>query len=81
MHEQPCFSPGTQGQKGDLAEAADRESCPAKRPANRVADGSIFDRHLFADLKTRDFYNRYLSGEKMGASWVNPGDFEKDPLD
>ena len=46
-----------------------------------VADGRLFDKYLYADLKTRDFYNRYLSGEEIETPWVNPEDFEKNPLE
>ena len=46
-----------------------------------VDDGRIFDRYLYADLKHRDFYRRYRNGEKMDTSWVDPSDFENNPLD
>ena len=46
-----------------------------------VGDASVFDTYLYADLTSRNFYHRYRSGEKMNAGWVNPSDFEEDPLD
>jgi hypothetical protein len=42
--------------------------------------GYIFDQYEYADPQ-RDFYERYMSGEKLKAGWVNPSDFEKEPLD
>jgi hypothetical protein len=41
--------------------------------------GDIFDRYIYADEKTRDFYNRYMSGElsRKSASWADSSDFEK----
>ena len=39
--------------------------------------GHLFDEYLYADEKTRDFFNRYMSGEKLKAGWVEPTDFEK----
>jgi arylsulfatase A-like enzyme len=43
--------------------------------------GHIFDQYDYADKSTAGFYERYMSGEKMKAGWVNPTDFEKGPLD
>ncbi len=39
--------------------------------------GAEFDRYPNADEKRRNFYNRYMSGELMDASWVKKADFEK----
>jgi len=39
--------------------------------------GHLFDEYLYADKKTQNFYNRYMSGEKLNAGWVNETDFEK----
>jgi arylsulfatase A-like enzyme len=41
--------------------------------------GDIFDSYLYADERHRNFYARYLNGEKPDAGWVNPSDF--DPQD
>jgi hypothetical protein len=42
--------------------------------------GDIFDKYVYADEKTRDFYNRYMSGEPVHAGWVEDTDFETGPL-
>ena len=39
--------------------------------------GEIFDQYEYADPKTKDFYNRWVSGEELKAGWVNPDDFER----
>jgi N-sulfoglucosamine sulfohydrolase len=42
-----------------------------------IGNGEIFDRYLYADEANRNFYERYMKGERLTASWVNPSDFEK----
>ena len=42
--------------------------------------GDEFDTYPYADDKHRDFYNRMMKGEKLNAGWVNPTDFEKEPI-
>ena len=44
-------------------------------------DGDIFDNYPYSGAATDDFYQRYTSGEKVRAGWVNTGDFEKEKLD
>jgi len=43
--------------------------------------GDVFDKYPYADDSGRGFYERYMHGEKMRAGWVNPTDFEREPLD
>ena len=43
--------------------------------------GHIFDDYIYSGDSTRGFYERFTSGEKMKAGWVNPTDFEPEPLD
>lgn len=43
--------------------------------------GHIFEAYPYADPKLRNFYERYMRGEKLKASWVNESDFEKGRLD
>jgi len=42
--------------------------------------GHIFDEYVYADEKTRNFYERFMRGEKVRAGWVNESDFEKGPI-
>ena len=41
-------------------------------------NGDIFDRYIYADERTRDFYNRFMRGElsRKSASWIDSTDFE-----
>ncbi|MBI3879590.1 MAG: sulfatase [Verrucomicrobia bacterium] len=43
--------------------------------------GDVFDKYLHASPANVGFYERYMSGEKLKAPWVNGTDFEKKPLD
>ncbi len=42
-----------------------------------LGKGDIFDKYPYSGA-ARNFYNRYISGEKVKADWVNESDFEKD---
>ncbi|MBI1367402.1 MAG: sulfatase-like hydrolase/transferase [Planctomycetes bacterium] len=42
--------------------------------------GYVFDQYPCASKGEKDFYERYMSGEKIRAGWVNPSDFEKTPI-
>jgi N-sulfoglucosamine sulfohydrolase len=39
--------------------------------------GHIFDEYEYADVRSRNFYERYMSGEDIKAGWVNKSDFEE----
>jgi arylsulfatase A-like enzyme len=39
--------------------------------------GYIFDEYLYGDTSTKNFYERYMRGEKLNAGWVNNSDFEQ----
>jgi hypothetical protein len=39
--------------------------------------GHLFDGYLYQDKNTQGFYERFKSGEKLDAGWVNDTDFEK----
>lgn len=41
--------------------------------------GEIFDN--YKPTGNAGFYERFMKGEKLPANWVNPGDFEIEPLD
>lgn len=43
--------------------------------------GHVFEEYPYAQPNLRNFYERYMSGEKLQAGWVNPSDFEQQPLD
>lgn len=43
--------------------------------------GDVFDAYEYTSPATDRFYERYMSGEKLKAGWVDPGDFEDGPLE
>lgn len=46
-----------------------------------AGDGDYFDKVPYVNAGTRNFYQRYMAGEKVRAGWVNASDFEEKPLD
>jgi hypothetical protein len=44
-----------------------------------LGKGEIFDRYEYAG-EVKNFYNRFMAGEKVKAGWVNESDFETTPL-
>ena len=42
-----------------------------------LGKGDVFDKYPYADANGRGFYERYMSGEKVRAGWVNPSDFQE----
>jgi len=44
-------------------------------------NGKVFDEYIYAADATRNFYERYMKGEKVKAGWVNDSDFEKTPVE
>jgi arylsulfatase A-like enzyme len=43
--------------------------------------GQVFDGYVYAEERTRNFYERFMRGEKLTAGWVNDSDFEKGPIE
>lgn len=41
-------------------------------------NGGVFEAFPYAEPGIRNFYERFMSGEKMRTGWVEPSDFEKD---
>ncbi len=44
-------------------------------------NGAVFEAEPYAQEGQRNFYERYMKGEKIKAGWVNESDFEKTSLD
>jgi hypothetical protein len=42
-----------------------------------LGNGDIFDQYPYSGENVKNFYNRYMGGEKIETHWVNPTDFEK----
>lgn len=76
----------------NLADEADRASTKASLQERLFAElrqqgdprmeghGKVFDEYPHANANHRNFYERYLRGEKLQAGWVSETDFEKLPL-
>ncbi len=43
--------------------------------------GKVFDEYPVSDESNRNFYERFMAGEKLRAGWVSPSDFEPAPLE
>ncbi|MCB0841308.1 MAG: heparan N-sulfatase, partial [Bacteroidetes bacterium] len=41
-----------------------------------LGNGDIFDNYPYSGEKHRNFYERYMNGEKIETGWVNDSDFE-----
>ncbi len=53
----------------------------AQRDPRMFDQGQRFDQYIYADPRTRNFYERFMRGEPVKAGWVNPSDFEKSSRD
>ena len=42
--------------------------------------GHLYEQYQLSE-DVNGFYERYMKGEKFNNGWVNPGDFEKEPLE
>ncbi|MFN0119458.1 MAG: sulfatase-like hydrolase/transferase, partial [Blastocatellia bacterium] len=71
--------PGYQARMKQLRAQMERE-LKAQGDPRMSGRGRIFDQYLYSDEKNRDFYNRYMRGEKVRAGWVLESDFEKQPV-
>jgi arylsulfatase A-like enzyme len=57
--------------KGQMEEMLRRQEDP-----RMFGNGHVFDAYPYADESSKNFYERYMRGEKINSSWVNPTDFE-----
>jgi hypothetical protein len=67
-----------------VAQAMQRRLFDALRAQGdpRIAgNGRVFDEYPYANPTDRNFYDRYLRGEKPRAGWVNESDYEQAPLE
>ena len=84
-HDPECMknlaeSPAYRKQKAELKQQLFDE-LKAQQDPRMFGRGNIFDEYTYSDARTRNFYERYMKGEKIRAGWVNDSDFEKKPLD
>jgi N-sulfoglucosamine sulfohydrolase len=71
--------PKHQSLKNQLKQQMERE-LKAQGDPRMFGRGSLFDQYPYANAEQRNFYERFMRGEKMKAGWVNESDFEKEPI-
>ncbi len=71
--------PAYRARKAQLKQQTERE-LRAQGDPRMFGRGDIFDRYVYANPEQRNFYERFMRGEKMKASWVSDSDFEKEPV-
>lgn len=65
--------------KNELKQQSERE-LRAQGDPRMFGKGDVFDKYLYANSEQRNFYERFMRGEKLKAGWVNESDFEKVPV-
>lgn len=65
--------------KEQLRQHMERE-LRAQGDPRQFGRGGIFDRYVYANETTRNFYERFMRGERPNAGWVDPSDFERAPI-
>lgn len=66
-------------QKRSLQQQMERE-LRAQGDPRMFGNGAVFDSYAYANPEQRNFYERFMRGEKLKAGWVNETDFEKEPI-
>jgi arylsulfatase A-like enzyme len=62
--------------RGRLFDALEAQGDPRMK-----GEGHIFDEYLYSDKSGRGFYERFQRGESLNAGWVEPSDFETEPVE
>jgi N-sulfoglucosamine sulfohydrolase len=57
------------------------EELTAQEDPRMSGHGDVFDTYPRSNAVTRDFYERFMRGEKVKAGWVNPSDFDRPATD
>ena len=70
--------PNCQAQRVALREQLFRELRQQEDP-RMLGRGHVFDKYLYANPGQRNFYERYVGGQRLPAGWVNESDFERGP--
>src|SRR5690606_38815157 len=61
--------------KADLYATLEKELQQEGDP--RIAGhGEVFDRYIYSQKGSRNFYERFMAGEELKANWVEESDFE-----
>jgi arylsulfatase A-like enzyme len=62
--------------RGRLFDALEAQGDP-----RMLGQGHLFEEYRYSDASGRGFYERFMGGENPRAGWVEPTDFETDPLE
>jgi N-sulfoglucosamine sulfohydrolase len=65
--------------KGQLETLLEKE-LRAQGDPRMEGKGAVFEAYPYANEGTRNFYERFIKGEKVRAGWVNDSDFERGSL-
>ncbi|NJB85415.1 arylsulfatase A-like enzyme [Lewinella marina] len=57
------------------------EKLIAQGDPRMTGNAEVLETYRYSGDPVRDFYNRFMAGEKMKTNWVNDTDFESEPLD
>jgi N-sulfoglucosamine sulfohydrolase len=84
-HDPDCLrnlaaAPQHQQRKAELKKRL-FEELKSQHDPRMFGNGGVFEAEPYAHPAQRHFYERYMSGERIKAGWVNETDFEKAPLD
>jgi N-sulfoglucosamine sulfohydrolase len=71
--------PKYRARMGKLRQQMERE-LKAQGDPRMIGKGYLFDRYRYANTEQRNFYERFMRGEKLKAGWVNESDFEKEAI-
>ena len=78
MHDL-ALDPEYNGIKENL-EAQMMKELKAQGDPRMFGNGHVFDDYPYSGA-VQGFYERYMAGEKIKTGWVNPSDFEKEPIE
>ena len=45
-----------------------------------LGNGEIFATYKYSDPNSQNFYHRFMAGEELNSGWVEPSDFETEPI-
>ncbi len=68
----PAFAKIKAGLKNQLEQELKQQQDP-----RMFGNGSVFDNYPYGEPRVKNFYERFMKGEKIATNWVSPTDFEK----
>ena len=68
----PAFAKIKASLKGQM-----EQELKSQKDPRMFGKGSIFDKYPYGEPRVKNFYERYMKGEKIATGWVNDTDFEK----